>query len=64
MLQFAALFYGMMASFVLSSATRNKREAVANPPILTIFAWGLLSFSAATAVLLLGYIGMKAAGIA
>lgn len=64
MLQFAALFYGVLASFVVSSASRNKREKVENPPILTVFAWGLMSFSAATGALLLGYAGLQASGIA
>jgi choline-glycine betaine transporter len=64
MIQFAALIYGVLASFIVSSATRNRREARDNPPELTLFAWALMSFSAATGALLLGYAGMKAAGVA
>ncbi len=64
MLSVVALFYGVLASFVVSSATRNKKQAVENPMILTLFGWALMSFSAATGALLLGYAGLKASGIA
>ena len=64
MIQFAALFYGVMASFIGSSASHNRREARANPPVLMLFAWALMSFSAATGVILLGYAGLKATGVA
>ncbi len=64
MLEFAVVTYGALASFVVASASRNKKQAIANPPILTVFGWGLLSFSGATGTLLIGYAGLKAAGVA
>ncbi|WP_174273431.1 hypothetical protein [Sphingomonas bacterium] len=64
MLEFATLTYGMLASFVVASASRNRREARTDPLILTVFAWVLLSFSGATGAMLLGYAALRAAGAA
>jgi hypothetical protein len=58
MFEFAALTYGMLASFVMASINRNRREARANPPVLAAFGLVLMSFSAALAVLLIGYVGV------
>jgi uncharacterized membrane protein len=55
MFQFAALTYGIVASFVMASTSRNRREARNNPPLLTLFAWVLTAFSLTVGVGLLGY---------
>lgn len=60
MFEFAALTYGVIVSFVMASTSRNRREARANPPILTAFGWTLMTFSATTGVGLLGYCGYHA----
>ena len=57
MFAFAALTYGMLASFVMASVSRNRREARANPPILNLFGWTLMAFSMAMAAMLIGSIG-------
>ena len=64
MIEVAVLTYGALASFVVASASRNKREARVNPPIVALFGWGLMSFSGATGALLLGVAGLKAVGVA
>jgi hypothetical protein len=58
MFEFAALTYGLLASFVVASVSRNKRAARRNPPILSLFAWTLAGFSLGSAVMLIGYVGM------
>ena len=60
MLEFAAVTYGVIASFVMASTSRNRREAVANPPLLHAFGWTLMTFSGVTGVGLLGYCGFHA----
>ncbi|PZU11495.1 MAG: hypothetical protein DI605_00410 [Sphingomonas sp.] len=55
MIEVAALFYGVLASFIMASVSRNRREERINPPIVTLFGWVLLSFSAVMGTLLLGY---------
>jgi hypothetical protein len=55
MLEVAALFYGVIASFLMASVSRNKREARGNPPIVTLFGWSMLSFSAVMGALLTFY---------
>ena len=55
MFEVAALFYGVLASFIMASASRNRREARRNPPIIQLFGWAMMAFSAAMGVLLLGY---------
>jgi len=60
MFEFAALTYGVIVSFVMSSTSRNRREARANPPLLHAFGWALMTFSATTGVGLLGYCGYHA----
>ena len=60
MFEFAALTYGMIVTFVMSSTTRNRREARHNPPILTLFGWTLMTFSGTTGLGLLGYCGYSA----
>ena len=60
MTEMAALAYGLLATFVMSSVSRNKRHARANPPILNLFALALLGFSAALGAMLLGYVGWQA----
>lgn len=63
MTEMAALAYGLLATFVMQSVHRNRRAARANPPILTLFAWGLLGFSAACGLILLSYAGCRAIGM-
>jgi hypothetical protein len=60
MFQFAALAYGVIASFVMASASRNRRQARRNPPLLNLFGWGLMAFSGTIGVGLLGYCGYHA----
>lgn len=45
--------YGMLASFVLSGATRNRKLSRPNPPIMTYLGYVLCGLSAGLAVLLL-----------
>jgi hypothetical protein len=60
MFELAALTYGVLASFVMASLTRNKRAARQNPPMLSLFAWCLAGFSLGSAIMLIGYVGMNA----
>ena len=60
MFEFAALTYGLTASFVMASAHRNRREARNNPLLLTVFGWMLMAFSLSAGVGLLGYAGYSA----
>jgi hypothetical protein len=53
MLGAIVLTYGMLASFVLSGATRNRRMRRPNPPILAYVGWVLCGLSGGLAVLLL-----------
>jgi sugar phosphate permease len=55
MFEFAALTYGLLASFVMASAHRNRRERRRNPPVLTLAGLVLMGLSATMAVLLTGY---------
>ena len=63
MLEATTLCYGMLASYVLASFSRNRREQRGHPPVLMLFGWLLLSFSAASALMLLGWAGLKGAGL-
>jgi membrane glycosyltransferase len=60
MFEFAALTYGVLASFIMASVSRNKREERRNPPILTLFAWLFAAFSLSSALMLIGYVGWRA----
>lgn len=60
MFEFAALTYGVIASFIMASANRNRRDARVNPPILNLFGWTLMTFSGTTGLGLLGYCGYHA----
>ena len=59
MLEVTALFYGVIASFIMASVARNRREARGNPPVVVLFGWFMLAFSAVMAGLLLGYAGWQ-----
>jgi hypothetical protein len=61
MFEFAALTYGVIASFIMASASRNRREARSNPPLLIVLGWMLMAFSFSVGVGLLGYAGYCAA---
>ncbi|WP_203309591.1 MULTISPECIES: hypothetical protein [Sphingomonas] len=45
--------YGMLASFVLQGAERNRRSGRANPPVLEYVGYTLCGLSAGLAVMLL-----------
>lgn len=53
MMTFMVLAYGFVASFVLSSLSRNRRDARPDAPILTYAGHGLMAASAAGACLAL-----------
>ncbi|GGB36439.1 hypothetical protein GCM10011380_27310 [Sphingomonas metalli] len=50
MLEVAVATYGMLTSFVLSGAARNKRGGKPNPPMLEYTAFGLCAVSTASAI--------------
>lgn len=52
MVQFAGLIYGLLLSFVLSSATRNRREGRSHPKMLVYVGYLLCGLSAGAALLL------------
>jgi hypothetical protein len=60
MFEFAALTYGLIASFVMASASRNRREQRAHSPLLIGFGWMLMAFSLTIGVGLLAYCGYHA----
>jgi hypothetical protein len=62
MFEFAALTYGMLASFVLASFSNNKRAERSNPRILTLFGWGLMAFSLTLSLLLTGWLTYQTIG--
>lgn len=57
MLEVSALFYGVLASFIMASMSRNRREQRKNSPVLAAFGWLMLAFSGAMGTMLLGYAG-------
>jgi membrane glycosyltransferase len=59
MLEIAALTYGALATFVMASVNRNRREERANPPILTMFGLLIMAFSLAMSAILIGYVGYE-----
>jgi len=65
MIEVAALFYGVLASFIMASVSRNRREQKGNPPFLAAFGWLLFAFSGSMGTMLLGYAGwhMLAGGV-
>ena len=60
MFEFAALTYGVLASFVMTSMTRNRRDARRNSATLTLFGWALMAFSVSSGTMLFGYAGYAA----
>ena len=56
--------YGLLTSFVLSGATRNRKLRRANPPILDYVGYVLFGCSAALSVLLLGLVAWRTLGAA
>ena len=50
MLQFAILVYGLLLSFVLTSAARNRRDGRAHAPMLVYVGYVLCGISAGAAV--------------
>jgi len=57
MLQLVIFTFGLLTSFVLSGASRNRRLARPNPPILNHFGYVLMGASGAASALLFGYAG-------
>jgi hypothetical protein len=62
MFEFAALTYGMLASFVLASISNNKRANRENPRIVTLFGWSLMAFSVTLSLLLSGWLAYDSIG--
>ena len=60
MFEFAALTYGVIASFVMASVSRNRRQQRAHPPLLIGFGWMLMAFSLTVGIGLFGYCGYHA----
>ncbi|MGD9811065.1 MAG: hypothetical protein AB7U35_06975 [Sphingobium sp.] len=54
MFEFAALTYGLLTSFVLSSMHANARRAQRTPPIMIAVGWFLFGVSATFAAVLFG----------
>lgn len=50
-----AFTYGLLMSFVLSGASRNRKLKRPNPPMLNYVGYVLFGSTAAASVLLLGY---------
>jgi hypothetical protein len=50
-----ALFYGLLTSFVLTSATRSRRFGWPLNHKITLLGWALASASITLGVILLGY---------
>lgn len=55
MLEAVALTYGMLLSFVLAGATRNRKLERANPPMLNYVGFVLFGVTMAVAVMAGGY---------
>ncbi|PXA94094.1 hypothetical protein DMC47_21150 [Nostoc sp. 3335mG] len=55
MVETAVFTYGLLASFVLSGAARNKRMERPNPAVMEYLGYLLVGMSAAASVLLTGY---------
>ena len=55
MLEFTAFTYTLLASFVLSSAGRNRRDRRPHAAKLVMAGWVLMSMSFALALMLLGW---------
>ena len=55
MLEFAVFAYGMLATFVLSGASRNQRDRRPNPRVLEYVGWLLFGASSAASVFLFVY---------
>lgn len=62
MFEVAALTYGMLASFVLSSASQNRKAQRPNPKIVEIFGRLLIGVSIGGALALGGHALMQVAG--
>ncbi|AUW57630.1 hypothetical protein C1T17_05460 [Sphingobium sp. SCG-1] len=58
MIEFAALTYGVLASFVLSSAGRNHAARKPHPPVLRHIGYVLCGMSAGTCAILTGAAAM------
>lgn len=62
LMEIAGLFYGILLSFVLSAASRNRREGRAHPPMLVYIGHLLLGLTAGAAVLLPIWAGIQLLG--
>ncbi|PTD26218.1 hypothetical protein [Sphingomonas fennica] len=60
MVEVAALTYGLLTSFVLSSASRNRKADRPNPRMVQLCGWLLVGVSTGSAIALGGYALMQA----
>lgn len=64
MLAFGVMIYGFLLSFVLSAATRNKREGRKNPLMVSAMGYVLCGISAGAAAMLPVWAAYDPAGAA
>ena len=55
MLEAVALTFGMLVSFVLTGATRNRKLQRPNPPMLTYVGYVLVGITACVSLMAAGY---------
>ncbi len=56
MIEAVALTYGMLLSFVLSGASRNRKLARANPPVLMYIGYVLFGITCSVAAMAATYV--------
>lgn len=61
-MEIAGLFYGILLSFVLSAASRNRREGRSHPPMLIYTGHLLLGLTAGAALLLATWVVLQLLG--
>lgn len=61
-MEIAGLFYGILLSFVLSAASRNRREGRSHPPMLLYVGHLVLGLTAGAAVALAIWVGFQLLG--
>lgn len=61
-MEIAGLFYGILLSFVLSAASRNRREGRSHPPMLVYTGHLLLGLTAGAAAALAIWVALRLLG--